>query len=319
MFNFWQGLFVGLPDKFWWALLGLLVILSGLTLFGQRLSRQHPHSELVSNLVRRINEWWAIIGVILVCFIFGNVVTLVLYGILSFLALREFLTLTPTERSDYWALLLCFYVAIPVQYILIGTNWYGMFVICLPIYGFIVLPAIQALSGDTEKFFERNAKLQWGVMLTIYCLSYGPALLLQANVEYEGQGLMLLLYLLLVVQLSDAFQYAVGKLIGKRPIAPSVNPNRTVEGFIGGAIIAIAVGTGLWWTTPFSVGYAALFSFIIVICSFFGNLSLSAVKRSLGAKDWGRMVSGQGGVLNRIDSVLFAAPVFFHVVRYTYF
>ncbi len=168
-------------------------------------------------------------------------------------------------------------------------------------------------------FFERTAKIQWGMMLTIYCLSYAPALLLLTNVEYDGQGLMLLLYLLIVVQLSDVFQYIVGKLIGKRPIAPTVSPNKTVEGFIGGSIMAIAVGTSLWWITPFSVGYAALFSFLIVICGFFGGLSLSAVKRSLGAKDWGRMIAGHGGVMDRIDSVLFAAPVFFHVVRYTYF
>ncbi len=319
MFDFWQNLFASVPDKFWWVLLGLLVILAIATLIGQRLALKHPTSEVVGNLNQRINAWWAMVAVLVICFIFGKTATLILYAMLSFFALREFMTLTPTERSDYWALVLCFYVAIPVQYILIGTDWYGMFVICLPVYGFIVLPTIQALSGDTERFFERTAKIQWGMMLTIYCLSYAPALLLLTNVEYDGQGLMLLLYLLIVVQLSDVFQYIVGKLIGKRPIAPTVSPNKTVEGFIGGSIMAIAVGTSLWWITPFSVGYAALFSFLIVICAFFGGLSLSAVKRSLGAKDWGRMIAGHGGVMDRIDSVLFAAPVFFHVVRYTYF
>lgn len=319
MFDFWQQLFVNIPDKFWWGMLGLLLVLSVVTLVGNRLANKHPKSEMVNNLNRRINAWWAMLAVLVVCFIFGRVVTLVLFAIMSFLALREFMTLTPTERSDYWALVLCFYIAIPVQYILIGTDWYSMFVIGLPVYGFIVLPTIQALSGDTEKFFERTAKLQWGMMLTIYCLSYAPALLLLANIEYDGQGLMLLLYLLIVAQLSDLFQYVIGKLIGKRPIAPNVNPKITIEGFIGGSIMAIAVGTALWWITPFSVGYAALFSFIIVICGFFGGLSLAAVKRSLGAKEWGRMMTGSGGVMNRIDSVLFAAPVFFHVVRYTYF
>lgn len=319
MFDFWQNLFANVPDKFWWVLLGLLVILSIASLIGQRLANKYKYSEVVNNLNQRINAWWAMVAVLVVCFIFGKTATLILYAMLSFFALREFMTLTPTERSDYWALVLCFYVAIPVQYILIATDWYGMFVICLPVYGFIILPTIQALSGDTERFFERTAKIQWGMMLTIYCLSYAPALLLLTNMEYEGQGLMLLLYLLVVVQLSDVFQYIVGKLIGKRPIAPTVSPNKTIEGFIGGSIMAIAVGTSLWWITPFSVGYAALFSFLIVICGFFGGLSLSAVKRSLGAKDWGRMISGHGGVMDRIDSVLFAAPVFFHVVRYTYF
>lgn len=327
MFDFWQNLFLNIPDKFWWALLSLLSVLSFVTLIGNRLEvkafRHHYIQripiEMVIRMNKRVNAWWAIIAVLVICFIFGKVITLLLFAILSFFALREFMTLTPTERSDYWALVICFYVAIPVQYILIGTDWYGMFVIGIPVYGFIALPTIQALSGDTTHFFDRTAKLQWGMMLTIYCLSYAPALLLLTNIEHDGQGLLLMLYLLIVVQLGDTFQVVVGKLIGKRPIAQAVNPQLTVEGLIGGSIMAIAAGTALWWMTPFSVGYAALFSFIIVLCSFFGVLSLSAVKRSLGAKDWGRMTIGYEGVLNRIESVLFAAPVFFHVVRYTYF
>ncbi len=153
MFDFWQNLFASVPDKFWWVLLGLSVILAIATLIGQRLALKHPTSEVVSNLNQRINAWWAMVAVLVICFIFGKTATLILYAMLSFFALREFMTLTPTERSDYWALVLCFYVAIPVQYILIGTDWYGMFVICLPVYGFIVLPTIQALSGDTERFF----------------------------------------------------------------------------------------------------------------------------------------------------------------------
>lgn len=318
MVDFWKTLFVTIPDKFWWMLLGLFVVLIIATVVGRHLLSKN-NSEVMVNLNQRINAWWAMVAVLVVCFMFGKIATLLLYAALSFLALREFMTLTPTERSDYWALVLCFYVAIPLQYILIGTDWYGMFAICLPVYGFIVVPTVLALSGDTEKFFERTAKIQWGMMLTIYCLSYAPALLLLSNIAYEGQGLMLLLYLLIVVQLSDVFQYIVGKLIGKRKIAPKVSPNKTLEGFLGGSLMAVSVGTALWWITPFSVGYAALFSFIIVLCGFLGGLSLSAVKRSLGAKDWGRMIAGHGGVMDRIDSVLFAAPVFFHVVRYTYF
>lgn len=316
--NFIQGTLSNVPPKFWWILLGMTVFLSIVTLIGRYLAAKN-NNEIMANLNHRINAWWVMVGVLFTCFIFGKTATLILYAFLSFFALREFMTLTPTLRSDYWALVFCFYVAIPVQYILIGSDWYGLFVICLPVYGFLVLPAIQALSGDTHDFFERTAKIQWGMMLTIYCLSYAPALLLLGNVEYQGQGLMLLLYLVLVVQLSDVFQYVVGKIMGKHKIAPRVSPNKTVEGFIGGSLMAIAVGTSLWWMTPFDVPHAALFSFVIVICGFLGGLSLSAVKRSLGAKDWGTMISGHGGILDRIDSILFAAPVFFHLVRYTYY
>jgi len=240
----------------------------------------------------------------------------VLYGLLSFLALREFLTLTPTRLGDHLALCLCFYIAIPLQYFLIGIDWYGLFVMCIPVYGFLLLPAVAALQGDTTSFLERTTKVQWGLMLTVYCLSHAPALMLLKIPGYEGQNLLLLFYLLLVVQLSDVLQYVFGKLFGRTLLAPQVSPSKTVEGLAGGGLAATAVGAALWWATPFSPLESAGLSALIVLCGFLGGLALSAVKRSLGAKDWGEMIEGHGGVLDRLDSVVFAAPVFFHVVRY---
>jgi phosphatidate cytidylyltransferase len=255
----------------------------------------------------------AILGV---CFLLGRVATLVLFALASFFALREFLTLTPTRRGDHLPLVLCFYLAIPLQYWLIGIDWYGLFAICIPVYGFLLLPAITALGGDTESFLERTTKIQWGLMLTVYCISYAPAVLLLHVPGYEGQNLLLLLYLLLVVQISDVFQYVSGKLFGRRKLAPTVSPSKTVEGLLGGGLGAVAVGAGLWWITPFSFWGSAGMSLIIVVAGFLGGLALSAVKRSLGAKDWGHMIEGHGGMLDRLDSVSFAAPVFFHVVHY---
>ncbi|MGR6982162.1 phosphatidate cytidylyltransferase [Testudinibacter sp. P27/CKL/0425] len=318
MWHFLTERISAVPSKFWWVLAGMLSLLLLATRIGRWLAHKKS-GEVVENLNHRINAWWGMVAVLVLCFIFGKVATLILYAALSFFALREFITLTPTRRADYWALVFCFYVAIPLQYWLIGIEWYGLFVMCLPVYGFLILPAIQALSADTEQFFERTTEIQWGMMLTIYCLSYAPALLLLQDLEFQGQGLLLLMYLLIVVQLSDVFQYVVGKLFGKHKIAPNVSPSKTVEGLFGGGLIAVLIGTSLWWITPFSIGYAALFSLVIVICGFLGGLSLSAVKRSMGAKDWGTMISGHGGIMDRIDSVLFAAPVFFHLVRYVYF
>jgi phosphatidate cytidylyltransferase len=191
-----------------------------------------------------------------------------------------------------------------------------MFAICIPVYGFLLLPAITALGGDTEAFLERTTKIQWGLMLTVYCISYAPAVLLLHVPGYEGQNLLLLLYLLLVVQISDVLQYVFGKLFGRRKLAPSVSPSKTVEGLLGGGLSAVAVGAGLWWITPFSLWGSAGMSLIIVVAGFLGGLALSAVKRSLGAKDWGHIIEGHGGMLDRLDSVSFAAPVFFHVVHY---
>ncbi|UGB46096.1 phosphatidate cytidylyltransferase [Frateuria edaphi] len=306
-------------QKFWTvmgAVLALLVVASLVGWALARRARSDGSREVIANLNARIGAWWWMVAILCVCFLLGRVATLVLFALASFFALREFLTLTPTRRGDHLPLVLCFYLAIPLQYWLIGIDWYGLFAICIPVYGFLLLPAITALGGDTESFLERTTKIQWGLMLTVYCISYAPAVLLLHVPGYEGQNLLLLLYLLLVVQISDVFQYVVGKLFGRRKLAPSVSPSKTVEGLVGGGLCAVAVGACLWWITPFSFWGSAGMSLVIVIAGFLGGLALSAVKRSLGAKDWGHMIEGHGGMLDRLDSVSFAAPVFFHVVHY---
>ncbi|MCW4454168.1 phosphatidate cytidylyltransferase [Flavobacterium sp. MXW15] len=303
------------PPKFWWVMGGIMALLVVASVIGAVLQRRRP-GPVTENLNARIRAWWVMSGVLLACFLLGKVSTLVLYGLLSFFALREFISLTPTRRGDHLALCLCFYVAIPLQYWLIGIDWYGLFVMCIPVYGFLLLPAVSALSGDTDQFLERNTKIQWGLMLTVFCLSHAPALMLLRIPGYEGQNLMLLFYLLLVVQLSDVLQYVFGKLFGRRLLAPQVSPSKTVEGLLGGGLSAAAVGAALWWITPFTPLQSGLLSLLIVLCGFLGGLALSAVKRSLGAKDWGEMIEGHGGILDRLDSVVFSAPVFFHVVRY---
>ena len=226
------------------------------------------------------------------------------------------MTLTPTRPGDHLPLVVCFYVLLPVQYWLIADGWYNLFAIFLPVYGFLLLPVLAAASGDTEDFLSRVTKLQWGLMITVYCISYAPALLLLQVPGFAGQNLLLMIYLLTVVQLSDVLQYVFGKLFGKHKIAPLVSPSKTVEGFIGGGLSAVGIGSALWWVTPFTPLQAAGMSAVIVFAGFLGGLALSAVKRSLGAKDWGSMIEGHGGMLDRLDSVSFAAPVFFHFTAY---
>ena len=303
------------PDSFWWVIMSLLGLLLVASVTGAVLALHRP-GPVVQNLNARIRSWWVMVGVVVASFLLGKPATLALYGLLSFFALREFISLAPTRRGDHIALCLCFYVAIPLQYGLIGTDWYGLFSICIPVYAFLLLPAVSALSGDTTDFLARSAKIQWGLMLTVYCLSHAPALMLLEIPGYEGQSMMLLLYLLLIVQLSDVLQYVFGKLFGKHPLAPQVSPSKTVEGLVGGGLCAALTGTALWWITPFTPLQSGLLSLLIVSCGFLGGLALSAVKRSLGAKDWGEMIEGHGGMLDRLDSVVFAAPVFFHTVRY---
>lgn len=306
--------------KFWWVMGGVLAVLVIASAIGAWLHRRAApdRREVIDNLNARIRAWWVMAALLCGCFVLGRVATLVFFGLASFFALREFTTLTPTRRGDHLPLCLCFYVAIPLQYWLIGVGWYGLFAICIPVYGFLLLPAISALGGEVENFLERATKIQWGLMLTVYCISYAPALLLLDIPGYQGQSLLLMLYLLLVVQISDVLQYVFGKLFGKRKLAPLVSPSKTVEGLLGGGLSATAVGACLWWITPFSFWQSAGMSALIVLAGFLGGLALSAVKRSLGAKDWGHMIEGHGGMLDRLDSVCFAAPIFFHVVRYSY-
>lgn len=306
--------------KFWLVMGGVLALLVVASVIGAWLkqrTRSDGSRDVVANLVARINAWWVMVALMCACFLLGRAATLVFFALASFFALREYLALPPTRPGNHLPMALCFYVALPLQYWLIGVEWYGLFAICIPVYGFLLLPAISALDGDVDGFLERNTKIQWGLMLTVYCVSYAPAVLLHIP-GYEGQSLLLMLYLLLVVQLSDVLQYVFGKLFGRRKLAPTVSPSKTVEGLVGGGLAATAVGTGLWWITPFSPMGAAAISAVIVLAGFLGGLALSAVKRSLGAKDWGTMIEGHGGMLDRLDSVSFAAPVFFHVVRYAY-
>ncbi|MBD9514720.1 MULTISPECIES: phosphatidate cytidylyltransferase [unclassified Pseudomonas] len=274
-----------------------------------------PHA-VIDNLNARINAWWVMVAVIGCAFALGHwAVILLFYGV-SFYALREFLTLMPTRRSDYPALVAAFYFVLPMQYLLIGIGWYGLFSIFIPVYVFLLLPILASLGGDSKHFLERASKVQWALMLAVFCISHVPALLTLEIAGYEGRNLLLIAFLVIVVQLSDVLQYVCGKLMGKRKIAPNLSPSKTLEGFIGGVTLATLIGGALWWITPFSFWQALLIALMINILGFFGGLVMSAIKRDRGVKDWGHMIEGHGGMLDRLDSVCFAAPVFFHFVRY---
>ena len=310
-----------MQQKFYWLFGGILALLTLASLIGWILhhrAQRKGGSDTIDNLNARVRAWWVMVMIIAVNFFLGKNATVLLFAIASLFALREFITLTPTRPGDHLPLVVCFYVLLPVQYWLIADGWYNLFAIFLPVYGFLMLPVLTALAGDTENFLERVTKVQWGLMITVYCISYAPALLLVQVPGYstQNQNLLLMIYMLTVVQLSDVLQYVFGKLFGKHKIAPKVSPSKTVEGFIGGGLSATGIGAALWWITPFSPLQSAGMAAVVVVAGFLGGIALSAVKRSIGAKDWGSMIEGHGGMLDRLDSVSFAAPVFFHLTRY---
>jgi len=280
-----------------------------------RLASDAPNT-VIDNLNARIKAWWAMIGLLALAFWIGPTGVILLFAFISFHCLREFMSITPTRRSDHRALLWCFFFFLPLQYYLVASHWYGLFAILIPVYAFLLLPISASLGSDTTRFLERAAMVQWGLMICVYCLSHVPALMSLEIPGYAGRSALLIIFLVLTVQSSDVFQYVWGKLLGKHKLAPAISPSKTLEGLVGGVLTSTAVGAALWWMTPFAVWQAALIALAINVMGFFGGFVLSAIKRDRGIKDWGVLIEGHGGMLDRVDSISFSAPVFFHIVRY---
>lgn len=302
-----------------WLLGGVGAILVLASIVGEVLRlRLSPQGEnpVIENLNARITAWWVMVILLAIAFVAGKAGVVVLFALASFAALREFLTLTTHNRADHWSLLACFFLVLPLQYYFVLIDWYGMYSVFIPVYVFLLLPVLSALMGDARNFLVRVSETQWALMICVYCVSHVPALLYLQIPGFEGRAVLLIAYLIFVVQLSDVLQYVWGKLIGRRKIAPSLSPSKTWEGLIGGVLSATAVGTALWWMTPFSPSQAAALCLAITLMGFFGGLVMSAIKRDRGVKDWGHLIAGHGGFLDRLDSVIFAAPIFFHVTRY---
>jgi len=300
--------------------LGLVTVLATASLVAGVLSRRaaKPLPSTLENLNARIKAWWIMVAGISVAFLFGKGGVVLLFAFVSFAALREYVTLTNTRRADRWTLLGMFLVVIPVQYYLIWIDWYGLYSIFVPVYCFLAMPALTAIRGDTSRFLERVSEQQWGIMLSVYCISHVPALVTLPIAGNEGRGLLLIAFLIATVQGSDVLQYIFGKLFGRHKVAPTVSPSKTWEGLIGGIASASLLGAGLWWLTPFSLVEAGTLAALASVMGFFGGLVASAIKRDRGVKDWGHMIEGHGGMLDRADSLVFAAPVFFHIVRYAW-
>lgn len=302
-----------------WLLAGLaaLLVLASAIGYGLRL-RLGPdrQSSVVDNLNARIAAWWVMVALMGLALLFGRTGVVVLFALCSFAALREFVTLMRTRRGDHHALVAIFFVVLPVQYILVWLDWYGLYSIIIPVYAFLLIPIVAALAGDTERFLTRVAEVQWALMICVYCVSHVPALLTLRIPGYEGREVLLIAFLVVVVQGSDVMQYVWGKLIGRTPIAPRLSPSKTVEGFVGGTLSAMALGAALAWLTPFTPWQAAVMSLVIVLMGFGGGLVMSAIKRDRKVKDWGHLIAGHGGFLDRLDSVVFSAPIFFHLTRY---
>jgi phosphatidate cytidylyltransferase len=279
-------------------------------------TRTDASRRTVANLNARTRAWWVMAGVFGLAIYAGPAGATTLFGLVSFFALREMLTIAPTRRADHRTMFWAFFVVIPIQYYLVYVRWYGLYSIFIPVYCALFFAIRSTLTGDATRYLERTAKIQWAVFVCVYCVSHAPALLALDVPGYRDHPWQLLVWLVVVVQMSDVLQYVWGKLLGRRKIAPHLSPNKTWEGFVGGVLTATALGVALHRMTPFDLPRAALIALVVTLMGFFGGIVMSAIKRDAGVKDYGQLIEGHGGMMDRIDSITFAAPIFFHVVRH---
>lgn len=298
------------------SLLATLTFASICVLAMRHLPGTRNKHDLLTNLSQRTRSWWVMVLIFFGASFLGKVGSISLFAFTSFLALRELITLTPTHRHDHKALCWSFFIILPLHYVFLGLDRYGIWTIFIPVYAFLFLPVRNVLAGSSEQFLIRTSRLQWALAICVYALSHAPALLCLSD---RITGVKLLFFLVIVCQANDVFQFIWGKSLGRRPIAPKISPNKTITGTVGGILTSTALGALLSVVTPFLWWQAALFALVIAISGFFGDLTLSAIKREHQAKDYSTMIPGHGGILDRVDSLAFASPIFFHLTRFFFF
>ena len=296
------------------AAIGIIyAVLIAASLITWTLRRMSP-GEAATELSKRVVSWWWMITVFTIAILTNRIVSSIFLGLISFLALKEYLSLIPTRRVDR-SILLWAYLAIPVQFYFAHIGRFGLFMTFIPVWMFLFLPARITLGGHTEGFLRAVGLLGWGLMITVFSLSH-TALLLSYGVVH-GNGAGALLFLVALTQFNDVAQFTWGKLFGRHAILPKVSPKKTWEGFLGGlattACIATLVGPYL---TPMPALWSAAAGVLIAGSGFLGDVTISAFKRDVGVKDAGQLIPGHGGILDRVDSLIYSAPVFFHFLNF---
>lgn len=297
------------------VVLGVLVFASLVVWLLGRLAPQRDWRELRD----RTRSWWVMAVVFFAAVAVHPLLSLVFFGLLSFWALKEFVTLLQTRPADHKALFLAF-AAVPVQYYWVHIQWYGLFIIFVPVYMFLLLPAGLVLARDPRGFVASASQIQWGLMAFVFGLSHLAYLLtLPAAEGTRADGRAMVLFLVFLTEMSDVLQYCWGKLLGRHKVIPTISPNKTWEGLVGGVGTMAGASLLLRFLTPFSVRETLGVALAIGLAGFFGGAVMSAVKRDFGVKDFGAVIPGHGGMLDRVDSLCYAAPLFFHYVRYFHY
>lgn len=305
-------------EAYLFLLVGLTVLAAAGTIYGNwalnRVKTGMERMRLMTVLSRVKMSWW-LIGVFTIAFALGQNALLVFFALISYFLLREFIAITPTKPTDHHALVIAFYIAIPLQYLLIAFDQPSLFTLFIPVYLFLALPIVMALARDTDRYLERVAKVQWGIMLCVFCVSHAPAIATIDLARYNSSGPLLMLFFLLVVFVSDLCASIASAMIGARPPL-SFNPSRTVLGTVLGCVGGLLVGGAMFWITPFRFWQALLMALATVLAGVLGDIVISSVRKSMGAA--GTLAAESDfyitrGTLARLAPLTFAAPVFYHL------
>jgi phosphatidate cytidylyltransferase len=300
-------------------LFGALALATSALSISQMRRSDREMSARSTALLRDLRTLWIGSVAFWLAWISGPVGSTLLFGLISFLALREFITLAHTRRSDHRSLILAFFVILPMQYLIVGLRGFDLFTVFIPVYVFLAIPVVSALAGDPERFLERNAKIQWGIMVCVYGLSHAPALLLLEFPGLEGgRGAFLVFFLVVVAAAAHIAQEAMSRWLRRRPVARRIDRSFSYRAWLAGALAAALVGALLFWITPFKVGQALLMGLVAGGAGTLGEFVMKALKKDAGVRWWGNTASVTGaiGLLDRVAPLCFAAPVFFHSVRW---
>lgn len=300
--------------------IGSFGILIGLTFLGEVLrARQTPGTQnpVLETFMTRVQSWWGMVAFVGGALLLGKFGVMLLFAFCSFAALREILTMTAKAQADHIALALGFFVVLPLQYLFVGMGWTGMYTVFIPVYVFLLLPIVSALRGNADRFLVRVAETQWALMIAVFCVSHVPALMNLELGQSSDRSVLLIAFLVMVVQFGDLLEYFFGRRIGRHKIAPGLSP-KTRRGVFCGVLSAMCIGAMLHWITPFGILGAAAMAGAASLVGMLGSLVFAAIKRDRGVKDWSHLIPGQGGFLDQLDSVIFAAPIFYHLTRYFY-
>jgi len=307
---------MNLPMPVLYAIGAIFAVLIVATIIVWWIGRNKP-GEGATELMLRVKSWWIMIGVFTLAMVIDRAIATILLAFVSYLALKEYFSLIPTRRVDRLVLLFA-YLAVPIQFYWAYIGWYDMFVVFIPVWMFLFVPMVMVLLGQTEGFLRAVGMMSWGLMMTVFTLSHAAMLLVGADFDNgEAGGAGLLLFLVALTQFNDVAQFTWGKLTGKHAIVPSVSPKKTWEGFVGGAITTAAVAALVGpFLTIMPWHWSAAAGAMIAVAGFIGDVNMSAVKRDLKVKDSGGLIPGHGGILDRVDSLTYAAPVFLHFFAY---